>query len=307
MRGWRGVAHIAGFAYPRRMKPPAADSPDAVPPDADSPAATCTTGHSLPTLVQVMRRLLAPDGCPWDREQTLSTLIPYLIEESYEVIDAIETGTPADHCEELGDLLLQIVFQAALREAEGQFGIDDVVRGIADKLVRRHPHVFADAEAEDAEAVVDQWERIKAEEKRARGTQADGPARLLDKVPAAMGALPQAHKISARVAKVGFDWEDTAGCSAKVREELGEVEHAAASGDQAAVEAEIGDLLFAVVSLARKHGCDPEHALRQTNRRFRRRFGYVEDRLRERGRTPRESDLAEMDALWDQAKATLDE
>jgi MazG family protein len=272
-------------------------------------------GHSLPALVQVMRRLLAPDGCPWDREQTLETLIPFLVEEAYEVIEAIEGGRPDEHCEELGDLLMQIVFQTALREAEGHFDIDDVVSGISDKLIRRHPHVFADASAATSSEVLQQWEAIKAEEKRARAGQSGeageaseaGRPRVLDGVPQALPALPQAQKISARVAKVGFDWEDAAGCSQKVREELDEVERAAASGDPAAVEAEIGDLLFAVVSLARKHGCDAETALRRANRRFSRRFAYVEDQLHARGRSPKESTLVEMDALWDQAKANLDE
>jgi MazG family protein len=267
-------------------------------------------GHSLPALVQVMRRLLAPDGCPWDREQTLETLIPFLVEEAYEVIEAIEGGRPDEHCDELGDLLMQIVFQTALREAEGHFDIDDVVGAISTKLIRRHPHVFADAHAATSSEVLAQWEEIKAEEKRARASEgggAGGRERVLDGVPRALPALPQAQKISARVARVGFDWEDAAGCSAKVREELDEVERAAASGDPAAVEAEIGDLLFAVVSLARKHGCDAETALRRANRRFSRRFGYVEDQLHAQGRGPRDATLAEMDSLWDQAKANLDE
>ena len=263
-------------------------------------------GHSLPALVQVMRRLLAPDGCPWDREQTLETLIPFLVEEAYEVIEAIEIGRPDEHCEELGDLLMQIVFQSALREAEGTFDIDDVISAIRDKLIRRHPHVFADAGAATSSEVLAQWEAIKAEEKRARGSEQARP-RVLDGVPTALPALPQAQKISARVARVGFDWEDAAGCSRKVREELAEVEDAAARGEPAAVEAEIGDLLFAVVSLARKHGCDAETALRRANRRFTRRFAYVEDRLHAEGRSPGEATLAEMDALWDQAKETLED
>lgn len=268
---------------------------------------TRVPGHSLPALVQVMRRLLAPDGCPWDREQTLATLIPFLIEETYEVIDAIEDGRPEEHCEELGDLLMQIVFQTALREAEGDFDMDDVIRAITEKLIRRHPHVFADASAATSSEVLAQWESIKAEEKRTRGGGEPGRARVLDGVPAALPALPRAQKISARVAKVGFDWEDAAGCSRKVREELDEVERAAASGDQDAVEAEIGDLLFAVVSLARKHGCDAETALRRANHRFARRFAFVEDRLHAEGRSPAEATLAEMDALWDRAKEELDE
>lgn len=268
-------------------------------------------GHSLPELVEVMRQLLAPGGCPWDREQSLDTLIPFLIEETYEVVDAIESRDPAHHCEELGDLLMQIVFQAALRQGEGAFDIDDVVAGIRDKLIRRHPHVFGDSQVETADQVLDQWQRIKAEEKRARAGNGDGARdgdhpdrpRTLAGVPAAMPALLRAQAISAKVAKVGFDWPDSAGCMDKVREELGEIEDAVASGEQARVEAEVGDLLFAVVSLARKLGCDAERALRHANQRFSERFEYIEDRLHERGRSPRESTLDEMDALWNQAKA----
>lgn len=276
-------------------------------------------GHSLPALVEVMRRLLGPDGCPWDREQTLGSLIPFLVEEAYEVIEAIEAQDPEHHCEELGDLLMQVVFQAALRQTEGAFDIDDVIAGIRDKLIRRHPHVFADSNAETADEVLVQWERIKAEEKRARAAARGGTAggeggreapqaapagpRTLAGVPAAMPALVRAQKISSRVAKVGFDWPENEGCMDKIREELGEIEEAVASGDAAAVEAEVGDLLFAAVSLARKLGCDAETALRGANRRFEERFHYVEDRLHERGRSPRESSLEEMDALWNQAKA----
>lgn len=284
-------------------------------------------GHSLPELVEVMRRLLAPDGCPWDREQSLDSLIPFLIEETYEVVDAIESGDPAHHCEELGDLLMQIVFQAALRQGEGGFDIDDVVAGIRDKLIRRHPHVFGDSRLETADQVLDQWQRIKAEEARARGQAGDergsgsdaegggdaGRPRALAGVPAAMPAMLRAQALSAKAAKVGFDWPDSAGCMDKVREELAEIadaiadadasEDADASGDQARIEAEVGDLLFAAVSLARKLGCDAERALRHANQRFCQRFEYVEARLHERGRSPRESTLDEMDALWNQAKA----
>jgi MazG family protein len=258
-------------------------------------------GASLTELVAVMQRLLAPDGCPWDREQTLETLKPFLIEECFEVIEALEDGGPAEHCEELGDLLMQIVFQAALRNAAGEFGIDDVVRGIVDKLVRRHPHVFADAVAADSAEVLTQWDAIKRQEKASRGGPA-GPERTLGGVPLGLPALVRGQALSERAARVGFDWPDVAGCRAKVDEELAELEQAAAGGKPAEIEHEVGDLLFAVVSLARKHGVDAEAALRAANRRFETRFAFVEDRLVERGRTPRTSDLAEMDALWDQAK-----
>ncbi len=251
-------------------------------------------GESLADLVTVMKRLLAPDGCPWDREQTLLTLRTFLLEETYEVLDAIEHGTPAEHCEELGDLLMQIVFQAEVRAAEGAFTIDDVVRGIADKLIRRHPHVFGDAKAETSDQVLDQWAKLKQKEK---------PRRTLDGVPMALPALTRALKLSERAAQVGFDWPDVAGCRAKVAEELTEIDQALVAGDKNALEHEIGDLLFATVSLARKAGVDPEAALRGCMTKFTSRFEHIEDRLKERGKTPRESDLAEMDALWNEAKS----
>jgi MazG family protein len=269
------------------------------------------SGHSFPRLVAVMERLLAPDGCPWDREQTLESLRPYLLEETYEVLEAMETGTPAEHCEELGDLLMQIVFQAKLRQAEAAFDVDDVVAAIADKLVRRHPHVFADATAASAGEVVAQWDRIKAEERRDKARRAgggDGGAgpeqpRTLAGVPRAMPALARAQRISERAAGIGFDWPDVAGCRAKVDEELGELDAAvAADAPRAEVEHEVGDLLFAAVSLARKLGIDAEGALRAATSRFVGRFEHIEDRLRERGRSPRESTLEEMDALWEDAK-----
>jgi MazG family protein len=269
-------------------------------------------GASLADLVDIMNRLLAPDGCPWDREQTLASLRPYLVEETFEVLEAMEVGTPAEHCEELGDLLMQVVFQSALRERAGEFNVDDAVRSICDKLVRRHPHVFGQAEVGSAAEVEVQWEEIKRREKAAagaaKGAGAEGaeeaaPQRTLAGVPLGLPALVRANLISARAARVKFDWHDAAGCRAKVAEELDEIDRAVASGDRAAIEHEIGDLLFAAVSLARKLGVDPEAALRACTRRFTARFEYIEDRLRERGRTPAESDLAEMDALWDQAKA----
>jgi MazG family protein len=246
-------------------------------------------GESLADLVAVMRRLLAPDGCPWDREQTLDTLKSYLLEETYEVLEAIEKGSPTEHCEELGDLLMQIVFQAEIRTAAGGFGIDDVVRGIADKLRRRHPHVFGDVKLDTAGQVLEQWSKLKEKEK---------PRRTLDGVPAALPALLRALRVSERAAQVGFDWPDVAGARAKVDEELAEIDRAMPE----ALEHEVGDLLFAAVSLARKLGVDPETALRKTVDRFQSRFAYIEDRLQEKGKRPRDSDLAEMDAFWEQAK-----
>jgi ATP diphosphatase len=260
-------------------------------------------GSSFPRLVAIMDRLLAPDGCPWDREQTLDSLRPFLVEETYEVLDALDRGDPADHCEELGDLLMQIVFQAAIRRAEGAFAVDDVVASISDKLVRRHPHVFADADGvHTSDQVLVQWDRIKAEEKRARAGADAAPPRTLDGIPRGLPALARAQQIGRKVAKVGFDWPGHEGSLAKVREEVDEVAEAATARDAAAAHQEIGDLLFAVVNLARHLHVDAEMALHDASVRFGRRFAFVEDRLREAGKTPAQSDLAEMDRHWDDAK-----
>jgi MazG family protein len=260
-------------------------------------------GSSLSRLVAIMDRLLAPDGCPWDREQTLESLRPFLVEETYEVLDALDRGSAADHCEELGDLLMQIVFQAALRRAEGAFAIDDVVASISDKLVRRHPHVFADTQGvSTSEQVLAQWDRIKADEKKARAAKATEVPRTLDGVPRTLPALARAQQLGSKAGKVGFDWPGYEGSLGKVREEVEEIAEAAADGDRAAAHHELGDLLFATVNLARKLGLDAEMALHDASVRFSRRFGFIEDRLREAGKTPAQSDLTEMDQLWDAAK-----
>lgn len=255
-------------------------------------------GRRLPELVEVMARLLGPDGCPWDREQTLGSLAPYLLEETYELLEAIETGGPAEHREELGDLLMQIVFQAALQARDGAFTIDDVIAGITEKLIRRHPHVFGDASADSTDTVLAQWEQIKAVEKAGK----PDANRLLAGVPAALPALQRAQKLTARAARVGFDWPDVGGCLAKLQEEIGELEEAMAAGDDAATRAELGDILFSAVNLARKLGHDAETALRGTTRRFSERFAYIEDRLRERGLSPDEASLEDMDRLWEESK-----
>ena len=260
-------------------------------------------GHSFAELVRVMRRLLAPDGCPWDREQTLDSLKPYLLEETYELLDAIETGTVDDHREELGDLMMQIVFQAELRMAEQAFDIDDVVRGIADKLIRRHPHVFGEAEPlDDAGEVLTRWAEIKAQERKEK--QGHGVDRTLGGVPVSMPALSRAQQLTARAAQVGFDWPDVPSCRAKLAEEVAELDDAIAAGDAHQLEAEVGDLLLAAVNLSRKLGVDAESALRGSCQRFTRRFAYIEDALHEAGSSVREADLPTMDALWDEAKAS---
>jgi MazG family protein len=256
------------------------------------------TGDTFPRLVEIMARLLAPDGCPWDREQTLASLRPFLVEETYEVLDALARGDVEDHREELGDLLMQVVFQAALRQAEGAFDVDGVVAAISDKLVRRHPHVFGDARADTSEQVLAQWEQIKQREKAAAGA---ARKRTLDGVP--MGpALARAQKLGDKARKVGFDWPGWHGSLDKVKEEVGEVEAALVANDAIETHRELGDLLFAVVNVARKVGVDAENALVDATERFQRRFEIVEDLLAARGKTPSQSDLTEMDALWGDAK-----
>jgi len=267
---------------------------------------TVALGSSFTHLVDVMARLLAPDGCPWDREQTLDTLRPFLVEETYEVLDALERGDVDGHKEELGDLLMQVVFHAALRQTEGAFTIDDVATSIVEKLVRRHPHVFGAPGASDVKTageVLTQWEQIKAAEKAA--AKGDGPKRTLAGVPRALPALARAQKLGSKAGRVGFDWGGWEGSLAKVREEVTEVEELARTGQVATpgTHHEIGDLLFAVVNLARKLEVDAEAALVDASTRFARRFEFIEDRLRERGRSPSESNLDEMDSLWNDAKA----
>jgi MazG family protein len=256
-------------------------------------------GAALTRLVEIMDRLLAPDGCPWDREQTLETLRPFLIEETYEVLDALARGDVPGHCEELGDLLMQIVFQSAIRRAQGAFDIDAVIHAISDKLVRRHPHVFGDvAGVHTSEQVLAQWEDIKRAEKAASGARID---RVLAGVKPGP-ALARAQKVSGKAGKVGFDWPGWEGSLEKVEEEVREVRETAVAGDTRSSHIEIGDLLFAVVNVARKLGVDAEVALVDATQRFQHRFEFVEDRLREQGKSPQDSNLEEMDSLWRDAK-----
>lgn len=245
-----------------------------------------------------MKRLLAPDGCPWDREQTLKTLRPYVLEETYEVLEAIDAGDPREHCEELGDLLLQIVFQAQLTKEQGQFEFADVAEAISKKLVSRHPHVFGSAEVKDAEAVLKQWAALKREEKKAKGRGES----VLEGVPREMPALARADRLTEKASRIGFDWPDAKGAREKVAEELAELDRAIASGDRDAIEHELGDLLFAAANLSRKLEVAPEEALRGTLARFVARFGHVERELERRGVPHGGASLAEMDALWDEAK-----
>ena len=261
-------------------------------------------------LIEIMAALRDPrDGCPWDVEQTFASIAPYTIEEAYEVADAIERGDPEDLREELGDLLLQVVFHARMAEEAGLFDFGGVVEAITEKLVRRHPHVFGDARDLDPQAVKALWGRIKAEEKRQRtetrrraGVADEPPQGALGGVPRAMPALTRALKLQEKAAKVGFDWDDVRGVLAKLREEIAETEAEIAAGAKSKVAAEIGDLMFAAVNLARFVEVDPEAALRAANGKFERRFSHIERRLAEMGRRPEAAGLTEMEALWQEAK-----
>ncbi|MBV9222306.1 MAG: nucleoside triphosphate pyrophosphohydrolase [Methylobacteriaceae bacterium] len=266
-----------------------------------------TPARDLSRLLEIMAALRHPQtGCPWDIEQTFASIAPYTIEEAYEVADAIGRGDLVDLKEELGDLLLQVVFHARLAQELGAFDFGDVVEAITSKLVRRHPHVFGDARALSADAVRALWGKIKADEgtERRRHRQMQDPVQssALAGIPAALPALSRAAKLQSKAASVGFDWHDVRPVLAKINEEIGEVTHALDSRDSSAVRDEIGDLLFAVANLARHAHVDPEDALRCANAKFEHRFRYIEAALERRGKSPQESTLEEMDALWDEAK-----
>ncbi|HEY0927559.1 nucleoside triphosphate pyrophosphohydrolase [Brevundimonas sp.] len=248
----------------------------------------------------IMARLRAPvGGCPWDVEQTFETIAPYTLEEAYEVADAIERGDMDDLKSELGDLLFQVVFHARMAEEQGLFVFDDVAEAIADKLERRHPHVFGDEAAKaDGVAQKARWEDIKAAERKAKAQHG-----VLDDVPVGLPALARAAKLTKRAARVGFDWPSTDEVFDKLHEEVAELRAEIAAGDLDKARGEVGDLLFVVANLARKLGVEPEDALRGSNAKFVRRFGFIEAELAKAGRTPEQSDLAEMDGLWDAAKA----
>lgn len=260
-------------------------------------------GRTFVRIVELMQRLLAPDGCPWDREQSFESLRKYVLEEACEVIDAIDDGDREEIAGELGDLLLQVVFQAELGRSEGAFGIDDVVAKICEKLVRRHPHVFADGTASDADEVITNWERIKAQERKNR----DGG--VLAGVPRSLPSLTRAQRMGEKVARVGFDWQNAEGSLKKVEEELGELREllTPASDDKARVSEELGDLLFATVNLARHLDIDAEGALRQASDKFARRFRFVEEKVHAvHGGWPGPGapvlPLETLDAYWEQAK-----
>jgi len=247
-------------------------------------------------LCEIVARLRAPDGCPWDREQTHESLLPGLLEEAYEVVGAVRAGDEPNLREELGDLLLLVVMQAQIAREAGGFGIDEVLEGVCEKLVRRHPHVFATSDARDTGAVLKQWEAIKREEKKSTR------ARYLDDLPTALPALMRAQKVQSKVARVNFDWSDLDPVLAKVDEELAETREAISSGDQEAIADELGDLLFAVVNLARKSKLHAETTLQAATDKFVARFHRLEEMLGEQGKSLGEVDLREMDQIWNAIK-----
>ncbi len=256
-------------------------------------------GESLPELVAVMQRLLGPEGCPWDREQTFQSLRPYVLEEAHEVVAALDADDRAGLKEELGDLLLQVVFLAELARAEGSFHIGDVISAIREKLVRRHPWVFGQEREQDPDAALARWERIKAQEKAARGERKGA----LEGVPLALPALLRALRVGEKAAAVGYDWPDARFVRAKVDEELHELDEAMARDEASAIERELGDVLFAMASLGRKLGIDPEAALRGALDRFSTRFGHAERLAETEGKPLADLDETARDRLWERAKA----
>jgi ATP diphosphatase len=262
-------------------------------------------------LIEIMAALRTPEtGCPWDLEQNFASIAPYTLEEAYEVVDAIERGDLADLRDELGDLLLQVVFHARMAEEQGAFAFPDVVEAITRKLIRRHPHVFGNTKDLSPEQVKALWDTIKGEEKAERRAERGKlglpleahQSGFLGEIPTAMSALTRAQKLTTKAAKVGFDWPEANQVIDKIHEELEEVKEASSSGDRDRIEDEIGDLLFSVTNLARHYGIDPESALRRTNAKFERRFGSVEHALKRQGRELSEASLEEMEELWVQAK-----
>ncbi len=288
------------------------------------PSETKSTGERFERAVSIMARLRAPGGCPWDREQTFDTIKPYTLEETYEVLEAIDNRDWQELPGELGDLLLQVLFYAEMAKEDGKFSIDDVLDQLSDKLISRHPHVFGDVTAETSKEVLRNWEALKAKEKSEKGGTKDQKS-VLDGISTAMPSLMEAYKISTRAANVGFDWPNIEGLFDKLTEETHELRHevgqypapgpnphtrvvAGARGEEvpeelrARLEDEVGDLLFVLVNIARYLSLDPESALRKANRKFKRRFQHVEDELHRAGRTLPDATLEEMEKLWQEAK-----
>jgi MazG family protein len=261
-----------------------------------------TTGEWFEKLAKLQTRLRAPNGCPWDREQTHMTLRTYLIEEAYEVVEALESGDDAKFAEELGDLLLQVVFHADIAREEGRFTAAEVIQGIHDKMVRRHPHVFGEKRARDAKAVLKSWEKIKAEERKAKGGDEKKPASLLDGVSHALPGTMEGFQLTRRAARIGFDWESAEGVLDKLAEEGGELKKEVSAQDAKRIEEEAGDLLFAAVNVARFLHVDPEIALKKANAKFAARFKSMEALARESGRELADVPREEMERLWERAK-----
>jgi tetrapyrrole methylase family protein/MazG family protein len=261
-----------------------------------------TAGEKFQKLVEIMARLRAPGGCPWDREQTFDTIKPYLLEETYEVMHAIDSRDWPELAGELGDLLLQSVFFSQMAAEQNLFSIEDALDAINEKLIRRHPHIFGERTAGTADDVRRIWGEVKAAEKNAKKQKGEQQAGLLDSVPRALPALVEAQQLTTRAAHVGFDWDSPEQVLEKLHEELAEFDAARRIAAQEELEGELGDLLFVLVNLARFVKVDPEQALRKTNAKFRLRFGYIERKLGEQGKSPEEATLAEMDALWEEAK-----
>ena len=269
-----------------------------------------TPGEWFEKLVAVQARLRAPDGCPWDREQTHESLRTYLIEEAYEVLEALESGKDAKFAEEMGDLLLQIVFHSQIAQEKGRFTVSDVIREIHDKMIRRHPHVFGETRAKDSAEVLRNWEQIKSEERRSKagegspgaGSKAASEISLLDGVSRGLPATLEGFQLTRKAARIGFDWEDAGGIFEKMREETAELVHALNTKEQGKMEEELGDLLFAAVNLARFLKMDPEIALKKANAKFSRRFRAMEKLARKRGREFKNLPREEMESLWEAAK-----
>jgi tetrapyrrole methylase family protein/MazG family protein len=253
-------------------------------------------------LVALVARLRGPEGCPWDREQSHESIKGLVVEEAYEVVEAIDEGDDKELAAELGDLLLQVVFHSDIASAESRFGVKDVIDALTDKLVRRHPHVFGGEKAGTSGEVLKNWEALKEAERAAKG-EAGADASMLEAVSPALPAMLEALQLTTKVSRVGFDWGNADEAMGKLDEEIDELKRVSGgpSGSHE-IEAEIGDLFFTVVNVARLLGVDPETALKASNRKFRRRFRYIEDRLREQGRKPADSSLDEMDSLWSEAK-----
>jgi MazG family protein len=266
-----------------------------MPPDEPKLQAKVPAGAGFARLVEIMARLRAPGGCPWDREQTFDTIKPYLLEETYEVMDAIDARDWNGLADELGDLLLQVVFFSQMAKEAGHFDISDAVEAINSKLIRRHPHVFGEGDAKTADEVVRKWDEIKATEK-------PRPKGLLAGVPRSLPALMEARQIAGRAAGAGFDWNNVDEVLEKLHEELDELDRARKGESHEAREDEIGDLLFVIVNIARFLKVDPEQALRGTNSKFRRRFAHVEQGLEAQGKSPKEATIEEMESLWQEAK-----